>query len=122
MTKQIILTRRAVIASGIALGVGALAPAARAAAPLKVAGIHASPVENACNSCLHKALQDAAKEGVIEYVFSEGVSGTDYPRAMREYAEQGNKLIIGEALQANLALAGLDEPGHGLEQGRLAAA
>ncbi len=27
----------------------------------------------------------------------EGVSGTDYPRAMREYAEQGNKLIIGEA-------------------------
>ncbi len=64
---------------------------------MKVAGIHASPVENAWNSCLHKALQDAAKEGVIEYVFSEGVSGTDYPRAMREYAEQGNKLIIGEA-------------------------
>ena len=42
-------------------------------------------------------MQDAAKEGVIEYVFSEGVSGTDYPRAMREYAEQDNKLIIGEA-------------------------
>ena len=42
-------------------------------------------------------LQDAAKEGAIEYVFSEGVSGTDYPRAMREYAEQGGKLIIGES-------------------------
>ncbi|MGO8462922.1 BMP family ABC transporter substrate-binding protein, partial [Rhizobium ruizarguesonis] len=67
------------------------------AAPLKVAGIHASPVDNAWNSCLHKALQDAAKAGVIEYVFSEGVSGPDYPRAMREYAEQGNTLIIGEA-------------------------
>jgi basic membrane lipoprotein Med (substrate-binding protein (PBP1-ABC) superfamily) len=97
MTKDMLISRRAVIASGIALGVSGFAPLARAAAPLKVAGIHASPVENAWNSCLHKALQDAAKEGVIEYVFSEGVSGTDYPRAMREYAEQGNKLIIGEA-------------------------
>lgn len=97
MTKDILISRRAVIASGIALGVSGFVPLARAAAPMKVAGIHASPVENAWNSCLHKALQDAAKEGVIEYVFSEGVSGTDYPRAMREYAEQGNKLIIGEA-------------------------
>lgn len=97
MTKDILISRRAVIASGIALGVSTLAPMARAAAPLKVAGIHASPVENAWNSCLHAALQAAAKEGVIEYVFSEGVSGTDYPRAMREYAEQGNKLIIGES-------------------------
>jgi basic membrane protein A len=97
MTKDVLISRRAVIASGIALGVTGFAPLARAAAPMKVAGIHASPVENAWNSCLHQALQDAAKEGVIEYVFSEGVSGTDYPRAMREYAEQGNKLIIGEA-------------------------
>jgi basic membrane protein A and related proteins len=97
MTRDIGLSRRAVIASGIAVGVSALATAARAAAPMKVAGIHASPVENAWNSCLHQALQDAAKQGAIDYVFSEGVSGTDYPRAMREYAEQGNKLIIGEA-------------------------
>lgn len=97
MTKDLLMTRRAVIASGVAFGVSTLAPMARAATPLKVAGIHASPVENAWNSCLHAALQDAAKEGVIEYVFSEGVSGTDYPRAMREYAEQGNKLIIGES-------------------------
>jgi basic membrane protein A len=97
MNKDIMLSRRAVLASGLALGVSSLAPLARAAAPLKVAGIHASPVENAWNSCLHAALQAAAKEGVIEYVFSEGVSGTDYPRAMREYAEQGIKLVIGES-------------------------
>ena len=62
MTKDILISRRAVIASGIALGVSTLAPMARAAAPLKVAGIHASPVENAWNSCLHAALQAAAKE------------------------------------------------------------
>lgn len=91
------MSRRNVLASGLALGVSTFVPSVRASTPVKVAGIHASPVENAWNSVLHKALQDAAAEGVIEYVFSEGVSGTDYPRAMREYAEQGAKLIIGEA-------------------------
>ncbi|MGV2104704.1 BMP family protein [Agrobacterium vitis] len=96
MGKQFLMSRRSLLASGMALGVSAFAPSLRAAAPIKVAGIHGSPVENAWNSVLHKALQDAAKEGVIEYVFSEGVSGTDYPRAMREYAEQNAKLIIGE--------------------------
>ncbi|RVJ57929.1 BMP family protein [Sinorhizobium meliloti] len=97
MTRDLMISRRNVLASGLVLGVSALAPAVRASAPIKVAGVHASPVENAWNSVLHKALQDAAAEGVIEYVFSEGISGTDYPRAMREYAEQGAKLIIGEA-------------------------
>lgn len=90
-------TRRLILQSGIALGSATLfAPALRAAAPVKVAGIHGSPVENAWNSVLHKALKDAAAEGKIDYVFSEGVSATDYPRAMREYAEQGARLIVGE--------------------------
>lgn len=97
MTTEIRLSRRALLASAAVLGAGTFLSAARAAAPIKVAGIHGSPVENAWNSVLHKALQDAAAEGVIEYVFSEGVSGTDYARAMREYAEQGHQLIIGEA-------------------------
>ena len=96
MTNELRLSRRTVLASGLALGAMALSPSVRAAGPVKVAGIHASPVENAWNSVLHKALQDAAAEGAIDYVFSEGVSGTDYPRAMREYAEQGIPLIIGE--------------------------
>ena len=97
MIRDFKLSRRSLIASAAAFGASALIPAARAAAPLKVACVHGSPVENAWNSVLHAALQEASKEGVIEYVFSEGVSGTDYGRAMREYAEKGNKLIIGEA-------------------------
>ncbi|MEQ1407048.1 BMP family protein [Neorhizobium sp. Rsf11] len=97
MTTEIRLSRRALLVSAAVLSAGTFLSAARAAAPIKVAGIHGSPVENAWNSVLHKALQDAAAEGVIEYVFSEGVSGTDYARAMREYAEQGHQLIIGEA-------------------------
>ncbi|MGH6762066.1 MAG: BMP family protein [Phyllobacterium sp.] len=90
-------TRRHVLAATVALGASIMAPHAFAQDKIKVAGIHASPVENAWNSRLHAALQEAAKEGVIEYVFSEGVAASDYPRAMREYAEQGVKLIVGES-------------------------
>ncbi|SHH00460.1 BMP family protein [Marivita hallyeonensis] len=63
----------------------------------KVAGVHASPVENAWNSRIHLAMQQAAEAGLIEYEFSEGVAATDYPRAMREYAESGVGLVWGES-------------------------
>lgn len=90
------LTRRHFMAIAISL-VPAIAAPSFAADKIKVAGIHASPVENAWNSRIHEALQSAHDDGVIEYVFSEGVSGTDYARAMREYAEQGVDLIWGES-------------------------
>ncbi|MCL7998899.1 BMP family protein [Brucella sp. 21LCYQ03] len=98
MTKTSTFTRRSVLVMSAALGATALTSNVFAAEEkLKVAGIHASPVENAWNSRLHEALKQANDEGVIEYVFSEGVSASDYPRAMREYAEQGIKLIVGES-------------------------
>ena len=98
MTTTSKLTRRSVLAMSAAFGVTAISTRVFAAdEKLKVAGIHASPVENAWNSRLHEALKQAHDEGVIEYVFSEGVSASDYPRAMREYAEQGIKLIVGES-------------------------
>ncbi|MDF1775642.1 MAG: BMP family protein [Rhizobiaceae bacterium] len=93
---KMFLTRRHVIAMAASI-LPMLAVPALAADTIKVAGIHASPVENAWNSRIHEALQSAANDGVIEYVFSEGVSGTDYARAMREYAEQGADLIWGES-------------------------
>ena len=113
MNEKLLISRRSVLASGLALSAGALSRSAFGAAPIKVAGIHASPVENAWNSVLHKAMQDAAKEGVIEYVFSEGVSGSDYPRAMREYSEHGAKLIIGEsfAVEKQARQVAADYPG-----------
>lgn len=87
------------------MGAGAGAAAAYAAGlrpafaqePMLVAGLHTVPVENPWNSRLHAALQAADAAGRIRYVFSESVANTDYPRAMREYAEQGAKLIVGEA-------------------------
>ncbi|SPJ22387.1 BMP family protein [Palleronia abyssalis] len=95
---RLLMNRRRLLGTSAALGAATLfAPALRAQSPVKVAGIHASPVENAWNSVLHAALLGAHEEGVIDYTFSEGVSGTDYPRAMREYAEAGNVLIVGES-------------------------
>ena len=92
------LNRRSFIAAVAAVGMlPAFAMDAAADDKIKVAGIHASPVENAWNSRVHEALQSAADDGLIEYVWSEGVSGTDYARAMREYAEQGVDLIWGES-------------------------
>ena len=112
MANNFNLSRRAVLATGLALGASALVPSARAQTVIKVAGIHASPVENAWNSRLHEAMLQAADEGVIEYVFSEGVSGTDYARAMREYAEQGHQLIVGEsyAVEAEARQVAADYP------------
>lgn len=94
------MTRRRLLGTGAALTATTLAaPGLLRAqtAPVKVAGIHASPVENAWNSVLHAAMLAADAEGAIDYTFSEGVSGTDYPRAMREFAEAGNVLIVGES-------------------------
>lgn len=94
----IITNRRTLLAGAAAsLALPAYLRGARASAPVKVAAIHASPVENAWNSRIQAAMQAAAADGLIEYKFSEGVSATDYPRAMREYAEGGAQLIWGES-------------------------
>lgn len=91
-------TRRTVMMAGAAtLAMPAILRSARAQSTVRVAGVHASPVENAWNSRIHLALQQAADSGLIEYEFSEGVAATDYPRAMREYAEGGADLVWGES-------------------------
>ncbi|MFT6558485.1 MAG: basic membrane lipoprotein Med (substrate-binding protein (PBP1-ABC) superfamily) [Sneathiella sp.] len=64
---------------------------------LKVAGIYTVPVQQKWAGTLHRALVKAEKEGKIDYVFSEKTANTDYVRVMREYAEGGAKLIVGEA-------------------------
>ncbi len=67
------------------------------AAKIKVAGIYTQPIQQKWDACLHKALLALADKGEIEYVFSEKVSNTDYIRVLREYAESGVALVVGEA-------------------------
>ena len=92
-------TRRSVLmTTAAAAAAGLIAPEMlRAQEPLKVAGIYTVPVEQQWVSRIHKAAQEAAEAGQITYTFSENTANTDYPRVMREYAEQGMDLIVGEA-------------------------
>ena len=97
MTNQMKLGRRAFV-SALALGTAvALSGSAWAQDVLKVAAVWTVPVEQQWASRLHNALVAAQDRGEIEYVYSENVTNTDYERVMREYAEQGVKLMIGEA-------------------------
>ena len=82
-------------AAGVAaLSVG-IVPAS--AETIKVAGIYTQPIQQKWDARLHQALVKAKEAGEIEYVFSEKVANTDYIRVLREYAESGVKLIVGEA-------------------------
>jgi basic membrane lipoprotein Med (substrate-binding protein (PBP1-ABC) superfamily) len=54
------------------------------------------PVEQQWVSRIHQALKAANLRGDISYEWSENVANTDYERVMREYAEAGNQLIVGE--------------------------
>ena len=89
------MTRRLVLASAIGLGLIGSAGMAAAEA-VKVAAIFTLPVEQQWISRIHKALKEAEARGDIEYVWSENVANTDYERVMREYAEAGQQLIVGE--------------------------
>lgn len=64
---------------------------------IKVAGIYTQPIQQKWDAVLHKGLLKAQEAGDIEYVYSEKVANTDYIRVLREYAESGVKLIVGEA-------------------------
>ena len=63
---------------------------------LKVAAVYTVPFEQQWVSRIHQAALKAKDRGDIDYVATENVSNTDYERVMREYAEAGNKLILGE--------------------------
>jgi basic membrane protein A and related proteins len=80
---------------GLALAAG-LASAAGAAEPIEVAAIYTVPVEQQWVSRIHQALKTAEARGDVRYVWSENVANTDYERVMREYAEGGKRLVVGE--------------------------
>lgn len=97
------LTRRGVMTSAAALAVTGVVGAPKklwAADPIKVAGIYTVPVEQQWVSRIHKAAVAAQDAGQVTYTYTENVTNTDYPRVMREYAEQGVQLIVGEIFGA----------------------
>lgn len=95
-----LLKLAAAAAGALLLSAGAQA---QAPAKTKVAAIYTVPVEQQWVSRIHKALTAARDRGEIEYTFSENVTNADYERVMRQYAEQGNKLVVGEAFAVEAA-------------------
>jgi len=97
-TARLLSARRSALGiAGAALALSLLPGVALAQEKLKVAAIYTVPVEQQWVSRIHKALNAAVAKGEIEYRFSENVANTDYERVMRQYAEQGHALIVGEA-------------------------
>lgn len=95
-----LLKLAAAAAGALLLSAGAQA---QVPAKTKVAAIYTVPVEQQWVSRIHKALTAARDRGEIEYTFSENVTNADYERVMRQYAEQGNKLVVGEAFAVEAA-------------------
>jgi basic membrane lipoprotein Med (substrate-binding protein (PBP1-ABC) superfamily) len=89
------------VAMGVSLAAGA--SAALAQAKLKVAAVYTVPVEQQWVSRIHKALNAAKERGEIDYVFSEKVANADYERVMREFAEKGSQLVVGESFAVEAA-------------------
>lgn len=100
MNESTRISRRGVLGTGAgALGLalaGGSAFAQGKAKPIKVASIYTVPVEQQWVSRIHKALNAAKDRGDVTYKWSENVANNDYERIMRQYAEEGNDLIIGE--------------------------
>src|ERR687890_487819 len=94
------VSRRSVMSLGI--GLAGLAAAGTSAfgqekkRPIKVASVYTVPVEQQWVSRIHKALNAAKERGDVTYKWSENVANNDYERIMRQYAEEGSDLIIGE--------------------------
>ena len=96
----------AVLAVAAAAGLGAPASAQE---PIGVAAIYTVPVEQQWVSRIHVALRAAEERGNITYTWSENVSNTDYERVMREYAEAGHDLVVGEVFGVERAARGVAE-------------
>jgi len=95
------VSRRSLLMSAGAIALAGLLPQrARAADPIKMAGIYTVPVEQQWVSRIHQAAEAAKAAGAVDYVYTENVTNTDYARVMREYCEQGMQLIVGEIFGA----------------------
>ena len=97
------MIRRSTLLLCAAAALAALTGPASAQNKLKVAAIYTVPVEQQWVSRIDKALKAAVARGEIEYVFSENVANADYERVMRQYAEAGNTLVVGESFAVEAA-------------------
>ncbi|KJB96901.1 BMP family protein [Skermanella aerolata] len=95
--RRVLLAATGIVAGALALTGGATAGFAQDKTKIKVASVYTVPIEQQWVGRIHKALKEAESRGEIEYVWAESVAATDYERVMRQYAEAGQQLIVGES-------------------------
>ena len=92
-------SRRQLLRLGAASAALIAAPrmSALAADTLKVAAVFGTPIEEPWVNAIHVALLRAKKELGVDYTWSENVKASDFGRVLREAAEKGAGLIMGDA-------------------------
>jgi basic membrane protein A len=74
---------------------------ASAQKPFKIAAIFQTAIEEPWDGVIHQACLKAQKQmGNIEYEFTEKIAAADFEKVLREYAERGFDLIVGDAFLA----------------------
>jgi len=89
--------RTRALAVGLATIAALAAGNASAQDKLRVAAVFETPIEEPWVNQIHVALQQAERKLGIEYVWSESVTAGDFARVLRDYAEQGYQLIMGDS-------------------------
>lgn len=78
-----------------------LSETASAKKPFKIAAVFQTAIEEPWDGVIHQACLKAKKEmGDIEYEFTEKISAADFEKVLREYAERGFDMIVGDAFLA----------------------
>ena len=79
----------------------AFAFSASEAKSFKIAAIFQTAIEEPWDGVIHQACLKVQKEmGNIEYEFTEKIAAADFEKVLREYAERGFDLIVGDAFLA----------------------
>ncbi len=68
--------------------------------PFKLAAVFQTAIEEPWDGVIHQACLKAKNELGVEYEFTEKVSAADFEKVLREYAERGFDLIVGDAFLA----------------------
>ncbi len=66
----------------------------------KLAAVFQTAIEEPWDGAIHQACLKVQKETGITYEFAEKVGAADFERVLREYAERGFDLIVGDAFLA----------------------
>ncbi len=66
----------------------------------RVAALFQTAIEEPWDGVIHQACLRAQKELDVEYEFTEKIAAPDFEKVLREYAERGFDLIVGDAFLA----------------------